>query len=118
MSGLSTHILDLMHGKPAAHVKIDLFYLEAQNGRTLLGTFYTNEDGRLEQPYQQGNGLKAGTYEYVFYIGHYFREKEVKLPEPAFLDEVAVRFGVADPSSHYHVPLLVSPFGYQVYRGS
>ena len=118
MSGLSTHILDLMHGKPAAFVRIDLFYYENQNKRILLETFYTNEDGRLQQPYQQDTGLKVGTYEYVFFIGTYFREKEVELPEPAFLDEVAVRFGVSDPSSHYHVPLLVSPFGYQVYRGS
>ena len=118
MSGLSTHILDLMHGKPAAQVKIELFYYENQNGRILLETFYTNKDGRLDQPFQQENGLKIGTYEYVFYIGDYFRKKEVVLPEPAFLDEVAVRFGVADAASHYHVPLLVSPFGYQVYRGS
>ena len=118
MSGLSTHILDLTHGKPAAHVKIDLFYYEAQNKRRLLETFYTNGDGRLEKPFQQENGLKTGTYEYVFYIGDYFRGKEVELHEPAFLDEVAVRFGVADATDHYHVPLLVSPFGYQVYRGS
>ena len=118
MSGLSTHILDLTHGKPAAHVRIDLYYYEARNKRNLLQTFYTNEDGRLEQPFQQENGLEIGTYEYVFYIGDYFRKKEVELAEPAFLDEVAVRFGVADAASHYHVPLLVSPFGYQVYRGS
>ena len=118
MSGLSTHILDLMHGQPAANVKVELFYYTALNDRTLLETFYTNDDGRLNQPFQPQSGLQTGTYEYIFYIGDYFRGKEVKLPNPAFLDEVAVRFGVADASSHYHVPLLVSPFGYQVYRGS
>ena len=118
MNGLTTHILDLMNGKPAAKVKVELFY-QASTGETQhIATRITNNDGRLDEPFLEQGVLKKGNYKFVFYIGNYFRQKAVDLPEPSFLEEVVVQFGVANPAMHYHVPLLVSPWGYQVYRGS
>ena len=119
MSGLTTHILDLTHGKPAANVKIELYYSESSSSTwQLLQTAVTNADGRLDGPLLTGEDAKTGTYEIIFHIGDYFRNQSIELPEPPFLDQVPVRFGLASPASHYHVPLLVSPWGYQVYRGS
>jgi len=118
MNGLTTHILDLMNGLPAAHVRVDLFYQSMSGERLLIGTSTTNRDGRLDEAFLKNGVLQIGVYEYVFYIGDYFRGNASHLPEPAFLEEVVVRFGVADLNRHYHVPLLVSPWGYQVYRGS
>jgi len=118
MKALTTHILDLMSGKPAAKVKVELFYQISSGEKQLIATRITNHDGRLDEPFLEHGALKKGIYIFVFYIGDYFRRKAVDLPEPSFLEEVVVQFGVADPSLHYHVPLLVSPWGYQVYRGS
>lgn len=119
MSGLTTHILDLVNGKPAANVKIELYYSEIPTANwQLLQTAVTNADGRLDAPLLTGENVKIGTYEIVFHIGDFFRSQSIELPEPPFLDQVPVRFGLASPASHYHVPLLVSPWGYQVYRGS
>jgi 5-hydroxyisourate hydrolase len=119
MSGVTTHILDLTHGRPAAGVTIELYFLETPLGhRQLLKTAVTNSDGRLDQPLLLGKEMKTGTYELIFHIGDYFRSKNLELPEPAFLDQVPVRFGVSNAESHYHVPLLISPYGYQIYRGS
>lgn len=117
MTGLTTHILDLTHGMPAANVTIQLSKFE---GSTLLilKTAITNDDGRLNEPLLSADGIRTGEYELLFHIGDYFREKGVTLPDPAFLDKVSIRFGIADSTSHYHVPLLISPWGYQVYRGS
>jgi len=118
MKALTTHILDLMSGKPAANVKVELFYETSSDEMQHIATRITNDDGRLDEPFLEQGSLKKGNYQFVFYIGDYFRRKAVDLPEPSFLEEVIVQFGVADPSLHYHVPLLVSPWGYQVYRGS
>ncbi|MRH44335.1 hydroxyisourate hydrolase [Aquibacillus halophilus] len=117
MSGLTTHILDSTHGQPASNVKIDLYVL---NGNQLdhLKTVTTNSDGRLDYPLLSKEEIQQGNYEIVFHIGAYFRELNNDLKEPLFLDSVPVRFGVSDKEAHYHVPLLVSPWGYQVYRGS
>ncbi|MED4228381.1 hydroxyisourate hydrolase [Neobacillus cucumis] len=117
MSGLTTHILDLTHGLPASNVTIEL-YSVSNAGRYLLKTTVTNADGRLDQPLLSGEETKVGTYELVFHIGDYFRSKNLTLPDPLFLDIVPVRFGISNIESHYHVPLLVSPYGYQIYRGS
>jgi 5-hydroxyisourate hydrolase len=117
MPGLTTHILDLTHGQPASNVTIELYYFS--NGeRHLLKTAKTNSDGRLDQPFLSEEDIKLGTFELNFHIGDYFRSKELALPDPLFLDQVPVRFGVANLENHYHVPLLISPFGYQIYRGS
>lgn len=84
----------------------------------ILKTTITNDDGRINEPLLSIDEMREGEYELLFSIGDYFREKGVVLPEPAFLDKVSIRFGIADCKTHYHVPLLISPWGYQVYRGS
>lgn len=119
MSGLTTHILDLTHGLPAPNVVIELYFLETLLGpRHFLKKSLTNSDGRLDHPLLSETELKIGNYELLFHIGDYFRGKNLDLPNPAFLDQVPVRFGISNTESHYHVPLLVSPYGYQIYRGS
>jgi 5-hydroxyisourate hydrolase len=117
MTGLTTHILDLTHGTPAGNVVIQLFRIE-DSKTSFLKAATTNDDGRLNEPLLSSVEMQEGEYELLFHIGKYFREKGLELQEPAFLNKVSVRFGIADGHAHYHVPLLVSPWGYQVYRGS
>ncbi|WP_050180259.1 hydroxyisourate hydrolase [Domibacillus robiginosus] len=117
MGGLTTHILDLTHGCPASQVSIELFELNGPEKR-LLNSARTNSDGRLDAPLLSSDLVRKGEYELLFYIGDYFKEKGLQLSEPAFLEKVSVRIGLDPSSLHYHVPLLVSPWGYQVYRGS
>ena len=114
---LTTHVLDTALGKPAQGLKIDLYRLEGEE-RRLIRSVCTNSDGRVDGPMIEGAGFTAGNYELVFYAGDYLRAAGVALPEPAFLDLIPLRFGIADPESHYHVPLLFSPYGYSTYRGS
>ena len=116
MGRLTTHVLDTAHGKPAAGMKIELYSLAA--ARTLLRTVTTNKDGRCDTPLLDGPDLVAGDYELVFHVAPYFRAAGSDVAEPPFLGEVPIRFAVADASAHYHVPLLVSPYGYTTYRGS
>jgi 5-hydroxyisourate hydrolase len=119
MTGLTTHILDLTHGKPANNVTIKLYFKDNQtNEWNQLKTAITNQDGRLDHPLLSEDEIKIGSYEVVFHIGTYFLDKNIDLSDPAFLEEVPVRFQIADTATHYHVPLLISPWGYQVYRGS
>lgn len=121
MSGITSHILDLTHGQPASDVTIDLYFsesLESRGNWKWLITANTNSDGRLDQPLLSGKEMKRGHYELIVHIGDYFRSKALDLPDPSFLEQVPIRFGVANPFGHYHVPLLISPWGYQVYRGS
>ena len=113
MSGLTTHVLDTMHGRPAAGVALRLL----QAGRAVASAV-TNADGRCDAPLMAGGALKVGTYRLEFDVGAYYRALGVALPEPAFLETVAIEFGVADVGAHHHVPLLVSPFAYSTYRGS
>ena len=113
---LTTHVLDTASGKPAAGLKIELYRLSGQSHRKIR-TVVTNEDGRCDAPLLVGADFKLGQYELVFYAGDYLRAAGIALPEPAFLDQVPIRFGIAEPS-HYHVPLLISPYGYSTYRGS
>jgi 5-hydroxyisourate hydrolase len=116
MGRLTTHVLDTAHGKPGAGIKIDLYRLGQTRER--VASTATNADGRCDRPLLEGEGLGAGTYELVFHVGEYFAGNGVTLPEPRFLDAVVIRFGIARPGEHYHVPLLVSPYGYSTYRGS
>lgn len=119
MGALTTHVLDTAHGRPAAGMRLELHRLAADGARELVGRFATNDDGRVDGPLLEGDAFTAGAYELVFHVGAYFRAlRGGDLPEPPFLDAVPVRFGVADADAHYHVPLLVSPFGYSTYRGS
>lgn len=113
MSGLTTHVLDTMHGRPAAGVSLRL-----SRGGEAVTAAITNPDGRVDWPLLAGPELTAGRYRLEFDIGEYYRDMGVTLAEPAFLDVVVIDFGVSDPGSHYHVPLLVSPYGYSTYRGS
>lgn len=118
MSGLTTHVLDTMTGKPAIGMRIDLYEIENREHR-LVTSVVTNDDGRIDQgPLISGTELRAGIYELVFHAGDYLRSTGIALPEPAFLDQIPMRFGIADTTAHYHVPLLISPYGYSTYRGS
>ena len=117
MGRLTTHVLDTVNGGPAAGVAITLDRLAADGGRERLARIVTNADGRTDAPLLSGT-LIAGSYELTFAIGAYFRSRGTALPAPAFLDEVPIRFGIAEPDGHYHVPLLASPWSYSTYRGS
>jgi 5-hydroxyisourate hydrolase len=118
MAGLTTHVLDLAHGRPAAGVAIALYSRSKDRALTLLAKARTNDDGRCAAPLLEAKTIKAGRYQLDFHIGDYFRALGLKLTEPAFLDVVPILFGIADTASHYHVPLLISPYGYSTYRGS
>ena len=113
---LTTHILDTARGCPAAGVKIDLFELDGET-RTKIVSMVTNHDGRTDAPLIAQGELNCGTYELVFGIGAYFKGHVAESEYP-FIDVVPVRFGIDDDSSHYHVPLLASPFSFSTYRGS
>ena len=117
MGRLSTHILDTASGRPAEGVAIELYALDG-GARRLVARARSNADGRTEAPLMAGEAFRCGAYELVFHVGDYFRAGGAALPSPAFLDEVPVRFLIAEPDGHYHVPLLVSPFAYSTYRGS
>jgi 5-hydroxyisourate hydrolase len=118
MGKLSTHVLDTMHGCPAAGMAVTLQRLLGERTET-LATLTLNADGRNDGgPLLDATTLAAGRYRLVFAVGDYFRARGVQLPEPPFLDLVPLEFGIADPAGHYHVPLLVSPWSYATYRGS
>jgi len=112
MGRLSTHVLDTSAGRPAANVRVVL-----RRDEQVLADTRTNADGRTDNPLLEGAAFRAGAYELTFHVGDYFRAKGVPLADPPFLDVVPLRFSIAE-DAHYHVPLLVSPFGYSTYRGS
>lgn len=118
MGHLSTHVLDTMHGCPAAGMKLTLQRVDGSSVETLKEVVL-NQDGRSDGgPLLDGSAMAAGRYRLLFEVGDYFRARGVALPEPAFIDRVPVDFGIADAGGHYHVPLLVSPWTYSTYRGS
>lgn len=116
MGRLTTHVLDTSSGKPAAGLKIDLWRLAAKP--ELIKAASTNRDGRVDGAILEGDDFKVGTYELRFHAGPYLRGTGAKMEEPAFLDVIPIRFGIADVNQHYHVPLLLAPYGYSTYRGS
>lgn len=116
MGKLSTHVLDTTRGRPAAGLELDLYRLD-EAGQHHLGRFATNRDGRTDAPLLAGEALTAGVYQLEFHAGAYLRALGLELPEPPFLETIPIRFGVAAGAS-YHVPLLLSPYGYSTYRGS
>lgn len=117
MGRLTTHVLDTAKGQPGQGIAIDVFQL-VDSERHHLSTVTTNSDGRCDSPILEGDAFTAGEYELVFHAGDYLRAQGVDAAEPRFLDVIPLRFGVADASQHYHVPLLLSPYGYSTYRGS
>ena len=119
MSGkLTTHVLDTANGCPGKEIAIALWQLDSEiDSKTLLKTVKTNHDGRTDEPLLADGELKPGIYELIFSVGSYFA-RYGNYPEPLFLDEIPIRFGISDTSAHYHVPLLVSPWSYSTYRGS
>ena len=117
MARLSTHVLDTARGIPAAGIPIDLHRVE-NDARTHVKSSRTNADGRTDQPLLSGEHLEPGVYELTFSVGDYFRGLGMALPTPPFLDQIVIRVGLADSTGNYHVPLLLSPYGYSTYRGS
>ena len=116
--GLSTHVLDTMHGTPAAGMRVALYTTQGDNA-TLVKQFELNQDGRNPGGLLYDNAsLVCGTYRLVFDVAGYFKARGVALPEPNFLNKVSLDFGIAHADQHYHVPLLVSPWSYSTYRGS
>jgi len=116
--GLSTHVLDTMHGCPAAGMVVEL-YTTVGDSAALVRRFTLDSDGRSpDGPLYAKGELKKGTYRLVFDVAGYFKARGVSLPQPSFLGKVSLDFGVAHPDQHYHVPLLVSPWSYSTYRGS
>lgn len=114
MSGfLTTHVLDTASGLPAAGMTVDLYRLDG-DVRAHVVTMITNDDGRTDGPILPAADFAVGRYELLFQAGAYFCRTEA----PTFLDDIPIRFGINDPTSHYHVPLLVSPFSFSTYRGS
>ena len=118
MGHLSTHVLDTMHGTPAAGMRARLVRLQGATEQT-LASFELNADGRHPGgALLDAAAMAVGRYRLVFAVAAYFRRRGVQLPDPPFIDEVQLDFGIADASGHYHVPLLVSPWSYSTYRGS
>ena len=116
MGALTTHVLDTATGKPATGLKIELFRVTGMSHKK-IGTYVTNADGRVDAPLLSGETFKQGTYELIFFAGDYLDSTDAKTSTPKFLDQIPLRFGISD-DSHYHVPLLLSPYGYSTYRGS
>lgn len=114
---LTTHVLDVARGRPAGGVTITVCLLEGSEWR-VLKTVRTNSDGRVDGSLLSGEEMVVGRYELLFAVGDYFAEQGLEVADPPFLDQVPIRFGIADASAHYHVPLLVSPWAYSTYRGS
>jgi len=114
---LTTHVLDTASGRPASNLAIDLYRIDGEN-RELIKSVRTNDDGRTNAPMLADDAFGAGVYELVFHAGAYLRANGHEAAQPYFLDEVPIRFGIADADQHYHVPLLLSPYGYSTYRGS
>jgi 5-hydroxyisourate hydrolase len=117
MGTLTTHVLNLAAGVPARGMRIDLHEAGSTPPRVLIQS-QTNEDGRCDKPLLAGSSLRSGRYTLTFHVAEYFRSVGVQLPDPPFLDQVVIQFGIADPAQSYHVPLLVSPWCYSTYRGS
>jgi 5-hydroxyisourate hydrolase len=118
LTGLTTHVLDITRGGPAEGVRVELHVFAAGGERMLIADVATNPDGRTDRPLISAEHARVGRFELVFHAGNYFRRHGVKMADPPFLDLVPIRFAIADPGAHYHVPLILSPWSYSTYRGS
>jgi 5-hydroxyisourate hydrolase len=117
MTRLTTHVLDISAGIPAAGMRIEV-HTTMGSGVRVLADVRTNSDGRCARPLLDGADFRVGRYSLVFHVSEYFANRGVELSDPPFLDRVVIEFGIADAAAHYHVPLLVSPWSYSTYRGS
>ena len=117
MTGLTTHVLDLTLGKPADEIEIS-FYQTESNSKELIANFVTNSDGRLDKPIFDHSNIREGWYEMVFHAGKYLVVKHNMKEADLFFDNISISFQIMDLKQHYHVPLLLSKFGYSTYRGS
>lgn len=117
MGRLTTHVLDLISGAPAAGMTIELASVAGSVRRPIVKTT-TNHDGRCDRVLLEGARFTAGVWQLEFDVAEYFKARGVQLAQPPFLDVVTVRFGVANPEQNYHIPLLVTPWSYSTYRGS
>ena len=117
MDGLTTHVLDTSRGKPAANLKIELYEIQ-DSKKILIDAFFTNEDGRVDKQHLSSNSVKETTYELLFFAGDYSNKENINLKQNLFLNQIPIRFNITEKTQHYHVPLLLSPFGYSTYRGS
>ncbi len=115
MTKLTTHCLDTYSGKPAKGMQVEVYFVSEK--REKINSITLNDNGRSDTPLVEGTNFKEGKYEFVFFVGDYFKKK-ADLPRTPFLNEVVIKFGVSNPKEHYHVPLLVSPWSYSTYRGS
>ena len=115
MTKLTTHCLDTFSGKPAKNIKVDIYFITGKKEK--INSVILNNNGRTDKPLVDGANFKEGQYELVFFVGDYFN-KIANLPKVPFLNEVVIKFGVSNPTEHYHVPLLISPWSYSTYRGS
>lgn len=118
MGRLSTHVLDTHSGRPAEAVTIELHAIGDDRQAQLIKRVTTNADGRTDAPLLAGDDFRTGVFELRFFMASYFRTRGVALANPPFLDEIPIRFAIAEADGHYHVPLLVSPWTYSTYRGS
>lgn len=118
MGRLTTHVLDTALGRPAVNLRIELHRIVKGDKSDKIVEVRTNADGRCDAPLIDAPQFETGVFELKFYAGEYFDRNSTDLPSPKFLDEIIIRFGIADVESHYHVPLLLSPYGYSTYRGS
>jgi hydroxyisourate hydrolase len=114
---LTTHILDITAGLPAAGVRVDVHRWVGAEPPVLLASATTGANGRFADSLIAGPAFSAGRYTLTVHLAEYFRGRGVALPEPAFLEEAVIRIGIAHPDQHYHVPLLIAPWSYSVYRG-
>jgi 5-hydroxyisourate hydrolase len=117
MGRLTTHVLDTARGRPGSGIAVSVARIAGQT-REVVARGETNADGRCDRPLPEGDALAPGVYELVFSVAPYFARQGMASTDPPFLGDVVLRFGVADPSQHYHVPLLVTPWSYATYRGS
>lgn len=118
MGKITLHVLDTMHGAPAAQVKFELFLKEEKESLVSVSSGLTNVDGRSSAPVFESEDIGPAKYRLEFDVASYFQRLGVDLPDPPFFETVIIDFGIPNGASHYHIPLLVSPYGYSTYRGS
>ena len=117
MTALTTHVLNTSNGKPANNLHIELVFYQGTK-KIKLGNFITNKDGRIDQPILSGKNFRIGTYKIIFNVKDYLLQNKLVDPDYNFYNKIEITFTISNINQHYHIPLLVSPYGYSTYRGS